>query len=448
MSPTATLIRAVSNGILMEILYCICAVLLFSRTPTSVRQWGRIGATMGGFFCVKVLLKRVLLLLPVVGSFLDSFGTIYAYNPLLLLALGCCIKDLRWVTRLVSGVTFSAMFILCLSFVPNLMMAAFDTPMADVGQSPLNNLLTLLIVAATVWMLKKYSVEPIPSLSRNYAALVIFVSILSAVAAPVFSELLISSGDNAIFCAVYDLFAITLVVTVYIIFYQGSREYNALITAAVINQKQQAENRMLELTENNLEEIRKFRHDIKNHYAVMEELLKNHAYNELEKYFRSLTLDKSVLNTIQTGNRLVDAILNTKTVEAAGRGVSLETKCAIPPELPMDDAKLCSLIFNLLDNAIEAAAVSAGKQVDFSLLCKDNLLLLRIRNSVNRKTEARPISLRTTKANPVMHGYGIGIVRQIVEEYNGSSQFSIENDCFVAEIMLTLIADKEESNHA
>lgn len=127
-------------------MYSICAVLLFSHRPTNIRQGSKLVAAIAAFWCVKVLLKKALMLLPLVGTFLDSFGTIYVYNPLLLLALGWCIRDLRKVTRLVSGVVFSAMFILCMGYVPNLLVSVFDMTMAEVAKAPLNNLLTLLII--------------------------------------------------------------------------------------------------------------------------------------------------------------------------------------------------------------------------------------------------------------------------------------------------------------
>ena len=441
-------LSAIQNmDMLPEIIYSICAVLLFSRIPNSGRAWAQLGGQAFLLLCAKVLVKKVLLLVPIIGPVLDSFGTVYLLNPLILLLTGLCLRELRISTRLVSGVVFSAVYILGMGFVPHLIREVFDISPSEIGKYPLNSVLLITLAATTVFLLKKFSIEEIPALSRYYMSLVIFVSVAAAVTAPVFITSFDSDKQLITFCTVYHLFAIILTLTVYCIFYYGSREYNDLIAAAVITQKQQAESRMLELTESNLEEIRKFRHDIKNHYAVMEELLRDKDYEKLQAYFDQLSVRKNIFTTIRTGNRAVDAILNTKAVEATSRGVTLEAKCAVPPELPIKDTQLCSLLFNLLDNAIDAAAASSGKEVDLSLLRKDNLLLLRVRNSVDAATAARPLSLHTTKPNAAAHGYGMQIIRQIVAEYNGTSQFALEDGYFVAEIMLTLEGSGKGSVH-
>lgn len=421
-----------------EILYCLCAVILFNRIPHSGKVWAKLAGEAVLLFCAKMLVKGVLLQVPFVGSVLDSFGSVYLFNPLVLLLVGLCVRELRMATRLVSGVVFSALYILCMGFVPSFLIAFFDVPYADTGKAPLNSVMMIGILLVTVFLLKRFSVENIAALSYNYTVLVIFVSASAAAVSPVFITLYAGAAKMAAFCVAYHLFAILLILTVYIIFYYGSREYNDLIEAAVLSQKQQAETRMLEITENKLTEIRKFRHDIKNHYAVMEELLHDKDYDKLQAYFDHLAARKTIFSTIQTGNRTVDAILNTKAAEAAACGVKLEAKCAVPPELPIEDTRLCSLLFNVLDNAIEAAAASSGKTVDLSLLRKDNLLLLRVRNSVDAKIAARPLSLRTTKPNASAHGYGIQIIHQIAAQYNGTCQFAVEDGCFIAEIMLTL----------
>lgn len=368
-----------------EILYCLCVVVLFSRRPDNGRNLVQLGGEAVLLFFVKILAKGVLLLVPIVGPVLDSFGTVYLFNPLVMLLVGRCIHDLRASTRLVSGVVFSAMYILCMGFVPSFLITEFGFSMNDIGTVPLNSLLTVVILLVTVALLKYFSIEEIAAHSYYYIALVVFVSFTAAAVSPIFIALYGGTDETAVFCMAYHLFAIVLTLTVYVIFYYGSREYNELIAAAVISQKQQAESRMLEMTESNLTEIRKFRHDIKTHYTVMEELLRDHDYKKLQAYFEQLSSYRDIFTTIQTGNRAVDAILNTKAVEAAARGVSLEAKCAVPPALPIEDTKLCSLLFNLLDNAIEAAAASSGKTVELSLLRKENLLLLRVRNSVMPK---------------------------------------------------------------
>ena len=430
-----------------EVLYCVCAVLLFNKLPRSGKAWAKLAGEAVLLFCAKVLVNAVLVQVPFIGPVLDSFGTVYLLNPLVLFLLGKCLHKLRAATRLVSGVVFSCLYIMCMGFVPSFLIEFCNASYAAVGEYPLNHILLIAILLIAVFLLKRFSVEDIAALSYNYIVLVIFVSVAAAVVSPIFIELYAGSAELAPFCVAYHLFAIILTLTVYMIFYRGSREYNDLIAAAVISQKQQAESRMLEITENNLTEIRKFRHDIKNHYAVMQELLHDKDYDKLQAYFDHLAAHTNVFTTIQTGNRAMDAILNTKAAEAAARSVTLEAKCAVPPELPIEDTKLCSLLFNLLDNAIEAAAASDPKAVEISLLRKESLLLLRVRNTIAPDAAVRHLPLHTTKPDKAAHGYGVQIIRQIVAEYNGTFQYASEDGWFTAEIMLTLEDGRKEAAH-
>lgn len=443
---------AVNLGPVLEqfpnLVYSICVVLLFSRVELRKKVLFKIAAESAVFFGVWSLVRWTLQQIPfVAGPLQSNYGTLHIYNTVFTILAGLCLRDLRVETRIVSGVVFSTMYILCMGFAPNLVLRLTDMTFREVFLAPQTDLLITAISLGSALLLKRWSIEIIPFLSQNYMVLVVFISVALAETSPIFNILLRKAGETGPFYTVYHLLAMLLTLVVYLIFYQGSKEYNDLITAAVISQKQQAESRMLELTEKNLEEMRKFRHDSKNHYAVMTELLRDRDYDKLQAYFDQLVARLNTFSTIQTGNRAVNAILNTKAVEATARGVTLEAKCAVPPELPIEDTKLCSLLFNLLDNAIEAAAASNPKAVEISLLRKASLLLLRVRNTVAPGAPARHLNLHTTKPDKAAHGYGVQIIRQIVAEYNGTCQYTSADGWFTAEIMLTLEDAGKEAAH-
>lgn len=54
--------------------------------------------------------------------------------------------------------------------------------------------------------------------------------------------------------------------------------------------------------------------------------------------------------------------------------------------------------------------------------------------------------LKTTKSNPSYHGYGIRLIRQIAEKYNGAADFSATKESFICRVMLTLDGVDEEKN--
>ena len=54
--------------------------------------------------------------------------------------------------------------------------------------------------------------------------------------------------------------------------------------------------------------------------------------------------------------------------------------------------------------------------------------------------------MKTTKSNPSYHGYGIRLIRQIAEKYNGAADFSATKESFICRVMLTLDGVDEEKN--
>lgn len=425
---------------LSEVSFCLFAVFLLLRVSPTPRSAARLAGWAAALFAAKRAVRWLLMLLPGVWDVIGSYAMLYLINPLLVFALGLLLRDLRASTRLVSEVVFLSLNVLSMGFLPNITALLNDLPVSFPGESLWASLLNALLMLPIVLLLKHSSVEKLSFLSPSYLVMVVLMSASSLVSSQMQNALLQTIGDTTTFYSGLNLFLFVVLLAVYLVFYRGSKEYNDLIEGEVINQKKLAESRMLELTENNLEEIRRFRHDWRNHCAVMTDLLRQGEYAKLSDYLQGLSERQDVFRTIQTGNKVVDSIVNTKHAEAAARGIRLETKCAVPPDLPIDETRLCSLIFNLLDNAIEAVSQDNCERRDiyFSLLRQGDLLLLCVQNSIDPSRRAERLSLRTGKQNPASHGYGMKIIRQIVADYNGTSKFYVCGDRFHAEILLTL----------
>ena len=60
---------------------------------------------------------------------------------------------------------------------------------------------------------------------------------------------------------------------------------------------------------------------------------------------------------LQSGNQMIDIILNGRLASAEAAGVEVEILNAQAPEtLPLSETDLCSLMLNLVDNAVAAAS--------------------------------------------------------------------------------------------
>ena len=73
--------------------------------------------------------------------------------------------------------------------------------------------------------------------------------------------------------------------------------------------------------------------------------------------------NEKIRPVVQSGNEMLDVILNGKLSAAADAGIAVElVRTQAPDKLPLTNAELCSLMLNLLDNAVEAASAPGVKR--------------------------------------------------------------------------------------
>ena len=199
---------------------------------------------------------------------------------------------------------------------------------------------------------------------------------------------------------------------------------------------------MLRLNQQNLEDMRRLRHDMKNHLACLDGLLKQGDYAEASAYFERFRRSAAPpLTYIDCGNPCLNAILNLEASKARSYGVTLDYRVVAQPRLPVADDALCALLTNLIDNALEAIQrqkVENGA-VEVGINQREGQLYICVRNTVARDIEESVLlSLRTTKADRQLHGYGHRIVADIVEQYGGMLHRSVRDGLYTVDIVLDL----------
>ena len=195
-------------------------------------------------------------------------------------------------------------------------------------------------------------------------------------------------------------------------------------------------------------EIRRIRHDIKNHLICIRELSAQKRYSELESYLVDLSNAVSDADRlIHTGSGIVDAIVNEKAALARKAHVRFEWEGTISG-LHISAVDSCTLVSNLLDNALEACdKVDVDKRyILLSFRRSEHFLLMTCENSAARIVElanGRPLS---TKTNKFEHGFGLGNIERVVEKYGGelhlSSNAGEETPVFIAEAVIPLCREE------
>lgn len=239
----------------------------------------------------------------------------------------------------------------------------------------------------------------------------------------------------------------------YYLFYAITRSTEENQRLLAMNQKVEMESEKFQTNLLNYEELRTIRHEIKNHNFYMKAMLDEGKLDEMRKYLEKVTAQGTkFLKSYDSGNYVVDVVMTHELAVAKNHGVVIQPTIIVPKKLPYSDDDICSLLSNLLDNAIESAAQSGQEQptVRVNVLPRQEVLLIRVENPVDRSIPAfRRLSLETTKkGNRAMHGFGTKIIRRIAEKYNGSVKYDLRDGVFVADVMLELPEETESKNLA
>ncbi len=190
--------------------------------------------------------------------------------------------------------------------------------------------------------------------------------------------------------------------------------------------------------QNMYRQVRGWRHDYRNHIQNMKIQLSEGNYERLAEYLSELADDLDTVDTvIKTGNVMADAILNSKLTVARKMNVRLNVKANVPEQLPMSDVELCSVLGNMLDNAVEACG-SLPEEERFMRVYIGKLkgqMYLSVQNSAGKVRKEKGAYLSTKEGE---HGYGLFRIDRIAKKYGGYVNRQNEEGIFATEIMIPL----------
>ncbi len=202
-----------------------------------------------------------------------------------------------------------------------------------------------------------------------------------------------------------------------------------------MNVQQQNYERMLK----DDEQLRRFRHDYKNHMLVVTSLLNAGRMDEATEYLETIKISAGMgEKRFLTGNFAADAILNNKLAQARESGVELSFS-GVVPERGIEHADLCAVLGNLIDNAVEGAARFPGERVvNVRAAVRNGFLTLSVTNPVERQVPIRNNRIRTTKADAGSHGIGLKNVAAAVRKYHGTLTLACDDNQFTADAAMRL----------
>ena len=188
--------------------------------------------------------------------------------------------------------------------------------------------------------------------------------------------------------------------------------------------------------ENMYEKMRGWRHDYQKHIQVMKAHATNGDMDAITRYLDDLGADlQKVDNIIKTGNKMADAILNSKISFAMSKKINVQADVNIAVELTTSQIDLCIIIGNLVDNAVDAclALPEQKRVIRIFMEMKNTQLYLSITNST---AESKKRKIGSRFASSRGSGFGLARIDNIVERHSGYISRNSEDGVFTTEILL------------
>ena len=218
-----------------------------------------------------------------------------------------------------------------------------------------------------------------------------------------------------------------------------SEKYNEHYKAKISETERNYYYNQCELMQKSTEDISKFKHDINNHFNVISDLLIKNDYDDAKKYLEQLIKrnNKTSLIISQTGNIVIDSIINYKLSGLDRNEIKVSTDIVVPERTNIEIMDLSTILNNLLDNSIRALNEMAGEKI-LTIVIKYSRkrMIIRITNTYENDLILENGEFVTTKADKKNHGMGIKNVKDAIEKYNGLLSIKNEDGVFITDVLL------------
>ncbi len=205
---------------------------------------------------------------------------------------------------------------------------------------------------------------------------------------------------------------------------------------SLLEQQEHSLNQYVEEAKTRYDETKSFRHDIRNHIAVVKKLLQSGKLEEAITYMEDLDdMAEKMSFPCSTNNPVVDILVGNKLGIAKSMGIDVDCSLLLPYPCDIRDIDICIVLSNALDNAIHAVKnLGAGieKYIRVSGRIQGDFLMMEIQNSFHGKGAFKK-------------GTGLSNVKKVAEKYGGAMSIETQEHVFVLHVLLIIPQHPESS---
>lgn len=220
-----------------------------------------------------------------------------------------------------------------------------------------------------------------------------------------------------------------------------------IVTGILHYSKIQEHNRILEMQEKQfdrqqqyIQETAKYRHDQKYMIRTIKELSAQKNYDALDEFIQKLDNSLPVKDTREyCKNYALNALLNYYYQQSSQYGIRFHIKIHLPDIITVSDIDLCSIIGNILENALSACLMIPEQQreIELKAMLQNGIKLIVVaKNSFDGNVRIKNGVFLYSKGK--RNGIGLSSITAITEKYNGTAKFHFDSQYFYSDIILSV----------
>lgn len=227
------------------------------------------------------------------------------------------------------------------------------------------------------------------------------------------------------------LLCLTMLYAMYKI-YELNKIFGEKITIQAITKKQKEQ---YEISKKNIEYINIKCHDLRKQIEVLKDSANTKKIGEMEEQLRIYDTDAN------TGNDILDVILTEQGLRCSHEKIRFTYIADGKALSAIDTVDICSIFYNILDNAIEAVEKLPEDERIISLKVTSigNMISINSYNNYKEKLHYKNGEIVTVKEDAASHGFGLKSIKMAVESYHGELKYYEQAGVFNINILIPII---------
>ncbi len=271
-------------------------------------------------------------------------------------------------------------------------------------------------------------------MQQSIVAIIIFVT--SVIIGVVMEKMILDGIIPSVYASVIMIcFSVILILFFFIFIQMSLHNQSEVKRVALQTRLHDEEVRINEIVQWSTS-VRTLRHDLNNHLIAIKQCAMNKDFSKPLNYISKM--ENSMTDVPQlsgTNHASLNAILDVKRMVCQRENIDL--KCYLQSDLPeFDSYSLCTVLGNLMDNAIEAEMKEIEREICLAIMSENGHLRITVQNKVETPILIDGKLPNTSKTDKQNHGIAMKSIIETVDKNLGVIDIYEKDGWFVVDVFL------------